>query len=251
MFPTPCNDATLEVAQVAIHPLIIGADGIAGTSDDLTNDNIDMVGSSSVAHGNLSTGIVLPGDAMVLMTAVFSGISKPILAEYCSPNGRVILDTITKEFRAHQPTVPFNGPTFFMTNLLNYALSSQAKCVVSIEIDIKPGSDPNSVNPESEGNVPVAILSSGEFDAPSVVDRTSLTFGRTGNEESLMLRSIDEVPNCAPEDVDQDGDLDLICHFETDLTGLRPGDSEGFLKAMTLDGTALEGSDSISVVPPS
>jgi len=36
---------------------------------------------------------------------------------------------------------------------------------IEVEIDIKPGSDPNSINPNSNGVIPVAILGSAIFDA--------------------------------------------------------------------------------------
>jgi len=39
---------------------------------------------------------------------------------------------------------------------------------IPVEIDIKPGSDPNPINPGLKGLVPVAILSSPEFDATQV-----------------------------------------------------------------------------------
>ena len=37
-----------------------------------------------------------------------------------------------------------------------------------MDIDIKPGSDPNPINPGSNGLIPVAILSSEDFDATTV-----------------------------------------------------------------------------------
>ncbi len=48
---------------------------------------------------------------------------------------------------------------------------------IPVTIDIKPGSDPNSINPKSKGKIPVAILSTQDFDAPQMVDKDSLTFG--------------------------------------------------------------------------
>ncbi len=115
-----------------------------------------------------------------------------------------------------------------------------ASLAVHAEIDIKPGSVPNSINPNSMGKIPVAILSSASFDAPSQVDTSTLTFGRTGNEESLAF--------ClGSEDVNNDGLLDLVCHFATQASGFQPGDTEGILKGRTIDGSTLEGSDSVRI----
>jgi len=110
-------------------------------------------------------------------------------------------------------------------------------------IDIKPGSDPNSINPKSNGKIPVAILSSEKFYAPEMVDKDSLTFGPTGDEDSLAFC------NHRGEDINGDGLEDLICHFYTEDTGFLCGDTEGVLKGITMDGTPIEGKDSVRIVP--
>jgi len=114
--------------------------------------------------------------------------------------------------------------------------------VDEVKIDIKPGSDPNSINYRSRGNIPVAILSTMTFDAPSQVDRSSITFGRTGFEPSLRSCSP------SPEDVNGDGLLDLVCHFDTRIAGFQLGDTVGILRARTVDGTPLFGTDSVRIV---
>jgi hypothetical protein len=113
-----------------------------------------------------------------------------------------------------------------------------------LSIDIKPGSFPNGINPGSQGSIPVAILSNPTFDAPSRVDQTNVLFGRTGDEESLNFCS-------GAEDVNGDGLLDLVCHFTTELTGFRPGDTQGILKAYTNDPSPafILGRDSVRIVP--
>lgn len=113
----------------------------------------------------------------------------------------------------------------------------------SMTIDIKPESSSNRINPASNGVIPVAILSGAGFSAISSVDITSITFGRTGNEDSRFLCQTEG------EDVNQDGLPDLLCHFETQLTGFGPGDTRGFLFAVTNDGgSILLGEDMISIV---
>ena len=114
---------------------------------------------------------------------------------------------------------------------------------VMVSIDIKPGSFPNSINLGSSGSIPVAILSTPTFDAPRRVDRGSLTFGRTGDEQSLITCSR------SPEDVNADGLLDLVCHFDTRKTGFQVGDSVGILRGRLFDGTSIEGRDSVRILP--
>lgn len=116
---------------------------------------------------------------------------------------------------------------------------------LTISLDIKPGSYPNSINPKSKGKIPVAILSSSEFFAPAEIDLESLTFGATGDVDSLAFC------NPVPEDVNDDGYDDVVCHFYTEKTGFQCGDTEGILKGQTMDeiSIAIEGTDSVRIVP--
>ena len=111
-----------------------------------------------------------------------------------------------------------------------------------VTIDIKPGSQTNPINPRSSGKIPVAILSTPDFNAPSEVDRASLTFGSTGNEHSLVSC------NKKGTDVNGDGLKDLMCHFKTKLAGFKFGDTEGILKGQTLGGVPIEGRDVVRVL---
>jgi probable HAF family extracellular repeat protein len=123
-----------------------------------------------------------------------------------------------------------NGPAFLLT-----------PAEIKVSIDIKPGGSDNSINPKSQGKIPVAILSTPDFYAPDKVDLTSLTFGRTGNEHSLDF--------CTIEDVNRDGVADVVGHFDTQTTGFQKGDTKGYLKGKTKDGIAFSGSDSVRIVP--
>lgn len=127
--------------------------------------------------------------------------------------------------------------------LLRYALSREPP-ILNVKIDIKPGEAPNPINLKSKGKIPVAILSTPDFDAPKVVDKTTVTFGRTGSEPCLAPSG------CKPEDVNGDGLLDLVCHFETEKAGFKEGDTQGVLKGKTLKGRPFMGIDSVVIVPP-
>ncbi|MFS8101345.1 hypothetical protein LFM09_29885 [Lentzea alba] len=107
--------------------------------------------------------------------------------------------------------------------------------------DVKPRSFPSSINIKKEGLIPVAILSTAEFDAVARVDRTSLTFGATGLEQSFV--------RCGSpgEDVNDDGRADLVCHFDTTKTGLTCGMTTATLMGRTTDGRRFEGQDDIKL----
>jgi hypothetical protein len=112
---------------------------------------------------------------------------------------------------------------------------------VTVTIDIKPGEGPAPINTKSKGTIPVAILSSTTFDAVAQVDQTSLTFGAKGNEKSLAFCS-------GPQDVNGDGLLDLVCHFDTPSTQFQAGDTTGILEGKIVGGNSIMGSDAVIIV---
>lgn len=114
--------------------------------------------------------------------------------------------------------------------------------LLAVQIDIKPESGDNTVNSSSRGSLPVAVISSDDFDAVERVDASTLAFGRTGLERSL--------DRCGRggEDVNGDGNLDLVCHFDTRRTELRAGDLEATLTGRTTDGRRISGKDRVRII---
>jgi hypothetical protein len=133
--------------------------------------------------------------------------------------------------------VPEGSP--FATLMSTWTLEGYAYPViaVSIMIDIKPGSNENPINPRSRGKVPVAILTTEEFDA-STVDVSTVHFGPDGAQPV----------HYALEDVDGDTDWDLVLHFNTQETGITCGDTEATLMGQTLDDVQITGTGSIKTV---
>jgi hypothetical protein len=130
--------------------------------------------------------------------------------------------------------------------LAGFAITSSAQAVIAIDIDIKPGSDPNSINPNSKGVIPVAILGSNTFDV-TTVDVTTLVFGPGGAVPAHDLTD----PLVLAEhlqDVNGDGLTDLVCHFWTQDTGIAKGDTLATLTGATLGGTPIEGEDTVRTV---
>jgi hypothetical protein len=121
------------------------------------------------------------------------------------------------------------------------ALELAHTVAIEVPIDIKPASTRNHVNPKSRGRIRVAILSTPQLDALTILERTSLTFGRTGDEDSLI--------RCKTRgrDVNHDGLRDLICDFSIPAAGFQKGNSVGILKGMTVDGASIFGQDFVRV----
>lgn len=114
---------------------------------------------------------------------------------------------------------------------------------LSVAIDIKPGSFPNSINLGSSGTVPVAILSSATFDA-TTVDPATVTLA--GAAVRLTGKGM---PIASFRDVNGDGLTDLVVHILTDALHLSCGDTEAVLEGRTFDGQAIRGSDTVRIVP--
>ncbi len=125
-----------------------------------------------------------------------------------------------------------------------YASKTQVQPALVVEIDIKPGSYPNTINLGSQGVIPVAVLSSADFDA-TMVDPTSVQLSGADVAMRGQGKSLAHV-----EDVNGDGLLDLVCQVETE--NLDPGAFQGgdaILTGETFDGILIEGRDEIIIVP--
>jgi hypothetical protein len=125
---------------------------------------------------------------------------------------------------------------------------------INLDIDIRPFSKHNKVLPWKWGLIPVAILSTADFHAPSEIDLKTLKFGREGVEDSLSFCQRHS------RDINRDGLTDLLCFFRSYKTDFRSGDTVGVLTAerntMNTMNTrnakmVLEGRDSVEVVDKS
>ena len=118
--------------------------------------------------------------------------------------------------------------------MIGAAMTPAYSVPVFIDIDIKPGSDPNSINPRSMGLVPVAILGN-DFDV-GFVDVPRLAFGPNGASP---------VHDGHYEDVNDDQITDLVTHYLVKETGIASGDTQACLSVFTNDGGFVEGCDSV------
>ena len=110
--------------------------------------------------------------------------------------------------------------------------------VVSVAVDVKPGDSQNNIQPNSNGRISVAILSTASFDA-STIDETSLKFGpeQIPPDRGGHLR-----------DVNGDGLLDLVLQFRVRESGIQCGDSRVSITGETAGDIRFGGSDSVTTV---
>ncbi|MCH8344207.1 MAG: FG-GAP repeat protein [Planctomycetes bacterium] len=144
--------------------------------------------------------------------------------------------------------------------------------VLTLDLDIKPGSCPNSFNRNSHGVLPVALVGTDTFDVAQV-DISSIQVSRAdGVGGSVTPHEGPPGPHSTFEDVatpfdgqlcnchelEGDGITDLSMKFKTDdvvaalqLNDLLAGDLvELVVEGALLDGTPFSASDCIRLVPP-
>ncbi|MGH3713674.1 MAG: hypothetical protein ACRDT4_09480 [Micromonosporaceae bacterium] len=92
--------------------------------------------------------------------------------------------------------------------------------------------------------VAVAILSRPGFDARTV-DAASVCFGDPNN--ATQRDCTESHGRGHIDDVDRDGDLDLLLHYDLGQTGFDSDDTRGCLEGRTADGTRIYGCDAVSV----
>ena len=126
----------------------------------------------------------------------------------------------------------------------NVATATVQNGPVTIQIDIKPGTTPNTINLGSNGNVPVAILSSASFDA-TTVDPLSVTLA----DAKLKVKGKSNTPMFSIEDVNGDGLKDMIVHIDVQGLSLAVGETVAILKGKTKTGLLFQGQDTIRIVP--
>ena len=137
-------------------------------------------------------------------------------------------------------------------------------CVVPVTINIKPGSNPNSIQTQ-RGTIPVAILTTaaGEggnplaFDA-TAIDPLSVRFGPAdevnGGGGAAERHNRGHIEDSFELDENtKDGDLDMVLHFRAAETGVEADDTELCVKGEFTDASGTHlffGCDAVRIVPP-
>lgn len=123
--------------------------------------------------------------------------------------------------------------------------------VVRVHLDIRPGSHRNSLNLQSHGLLPVAVLTTPHFEADRI-DPATVTLGDEEGDDTPVAKRGNGGPHATLEDVDDDGDRDLVVKFETAELA-RNGDAdqetgELVLTGKTADGRSIRGVDAVTIV---
>jgi uncharacterized delta-60 repeat protein len=195
--------------------------GITGTAATGTSFAV----ARYTASGALDTSFGSGGKA----TASFGNQINNAFDIAAQPDGKVVVAGGTADFT--------RGVTdFALARFLGAAIA------INVTVDVKPDSPDNVIPLLAGGVVPVAILTTDTFDAASV-DPASVCFGSAS--EPSRRDCTERHGTGHLEDVNGDLRPDLLLHYETQETGIAPGDTEACLTGRTTAGVAIQGCDRI------
>lgn len=121
---------------------------------------------------------------------------------------------------------------------------------MAVAVDIKPGSDPNSINPSDQGLLPVAVLGSSSLNVSGINPETIAL----GGIATATRGKVQEIAYSI-ENVNGDEYMDLVAFFRVqDLVAseaLTESTNQLTLTATLFNGDAITGNDTVRVVPPS
>jgi hypothetical protein len=132
-----------------------------------------------------------------------------------------------------------NSGDIFIADRLSKRVFKLAMTAISVSIDIIPGSFSNSINPNSNAVILVAILTTDAFNV-TTVDPSTVRFGATGTEATPLRFSL--------EDVNRDRRPDLLLQFRIRDTHIACGDTSASLTGQTFSEEEIEGADAITTV---
>ena len=251
-WPGPTYAETVsELNAAGIHVIILATSGYAGSYTQLANDtggSVQLISSDSsnivdavmIALEEIVTDVwwTASGDSEIVVSLTpdvyndQSGNTTVTFNETISVSSGVAPGTYTKTVTFWANSYPAEG-AILGTETITVTVEPEP-----VEIDIKPNSDPNGLNPKGKGVVPVAIVTTEDFDA-TTVDPATVTFGPN------MVEPVHKGSCGHVEDYDGDGDLDLIFHFNIQDTGIAKGDTEATLTGQTYGGVHISGTDSV------
>jgi len=208
-----------------------------GANEILNNDNSAIRITYSDVQGGWSGASNINADPL---------FGDPANGDYHLVAGSPCIDAGTNDAPSLPDTDKDGNPRIVGAAVDMGAYEWQGPKVIPVAIDIKAGSYPNAVNLGSYGLIPVAILSSDQFDA-TTVDPETVELAGAG----VAVRGKSNKYMAHQEDVNGDGLVDLVVQVATE--NLSPEwlqDGFAVLTGKTFDGVPIEGKDKITIVPP-
>ncbi len=201
--------------------------------------------SSFVYYGGCSLNVLSPaaviatGGADAYSDRGIYGDDPPVLAAAEAGSGRAVFIGDMSALSSTKYDALSDEHKQLLANIvdwLNQGGANEPQAVTTVTIDIKPGSDTNSINLESQGVTPVAVLTAGDFEA-NTIDPDTVLFAGASQVRSTKV------------DVDGDGEDDMLFHFKTQDLNLKEDSTVATLTGETHEVTLIEGIGSVNIVP--
>lgn len=206
----------------------------AGTNQQFRMDIMDP----NAAVNDMGSGI--------LQTVHVTPVGSPLVSGYT---------TITASLDGHEGTTvrlrfaEADNALFFQAGIDNVSVVGRT---VPVVLDVKPESSTNPVNLNSRGKLVVAILSDDDYDA-TAIDVSTVTLGDNSGSETGVYVKNNGSYQTSIEDVDGDGDNDLVMHFSiedmVDNGDLTSSSTELWINGEDEDGVPFCGDDAVTIVP--
>ncbi len=153
---------------------------------------------------------------------------------------------VTGMTSSSQVTFPETVGPDLTHNGVEDAFVAKVRSIFIIFIDLLPGIFPNRLDLSSTDPIPVAVLTTRDFDAATVDVRTLRLAGTPPDpvfppDPTAPVRS-------ALQDVDGDGDVDLLTYFDPRGTSIGCRSRAAVLTGRDRTGEPLEGRDSVMVI---
>jgi hypothetical protein len=108
-----------------------------------------------------------------------------------------------------------------------------------VRLCVRPDSPQSPINARSQGLLQVALYSNDDFQNDDI-NISSIKFGKTGTEASVIRYLV--------QDLNKDGEDDLLLFFSTPNCGFSEGDKTAILTGKLKSGLSFYAEDSITVV---
>lgn len=204
-------------------------------------NEINLFGQEPIPVAVLGSNSLDVSDVDVTSLAFGAGQAASISSFTSDVNLDGSLDLVT-HFPVQEAGIAFGDTHACISGSLldgaNFTSCDAITSMAQVQIDTRPGIDPNLIDPMGRGLIPVAVLGSTGLDVADI-DSTTLRFGPDEAVSVFAFR----------QDVSRDGHFDLVAHFWGQQAGLAFGDTELCLLGELLDGTPFVGCDAIVTVP--
>ena len=232
--------------------------GMMGQADETVTEDLDFYDFTAtegdvisiVANGSGAIRTIIIGvfDSNGTLLRMGAGAGTASITDYTvNASGAYTIGVSSgmRFFVSGGNTITFFGTS--TTEMGDYTLTAKgitvADKVKRINIEVKPGSNELApLNPRAKGKIPVAIYGGAGFDVEDI-KHNSVTFGASGNENSLNKCQSNS------RDINNDGYNDLICFFENSATNFRSGAIEGILRGNMSGNAKFEGRAVLKVIP--